>query len=61
VIVGQEGAVADDEVAERRYLLEVGWDVRVIALGVHIVELQNDHVLDPVWQRARAGRERGAG
>ena len=70
VVVGQERAVAGEEVQQVRYLLQVGRDVRVIPEVVHVVEHERDHVLDAVAQVARRvggcrrglrGVRRGAG
>jgi hypothetical protein len=46
VIVGQHGAVALDEIQEVRHLLQVGWNVRVVAREVDVVELDVNNVLD---------------
>src|SRR5262244_3939366 len=47
VIVGENGALAPDEVQEGGYLLQVGGNVRVVATKVGVVELDVDDSLNP--------------
>jgi hypothetical protein len=58
VVVRVERALAAQEAEQVRHLLEVGRDVRAVAVEVRVVELQVHDVLDralAVAQRARAG------
>ena len=59
VVVGEQRAVAADEVQQVRHLLEVRRDVPVVPQEVRVVELDLDDVLDAVGERAAAGRRRG--
>ena len=52
VVVGQERAVAGEEVQQVRHLLQVGRDVRVVPEVVHVVEHDRHHVLDAVAEVA---------
>ena len=66
VVVGQQRAVVPHEVVERRDLLDVRRDVRVVPREVDVVELHDDHVPDrparsePATRgrRRRTGRQR---
>ena len=53
MVVGQERAVALEEVEQVGHQLQVGRDVRVVPEEVHVVERERHHVLDAVAQVAR--------
>ena len=61
VVVREHRAVRCDEAGERRHLLEVGEDVRVVSVEVHVVEGDLDHVLDAVRELTVCGRRRDRG
>jgi hypothetical protein len=46
MVVGKQAPVVGHEVLQSGNLLDIGRNVRVVALQVHVVELDDDHVLD---------------
>jgi hypothetical protein len=46
VMIAADGAIVLDEIEQVRHLFEIGWNVRIVAPQVHVVENDMDNVLD---------------
>ena len=51
MVIRHQRAIVGDEIQQVGHQLEIGWDIRIIACEVDVIELDVDHMLDIAMDR----------